>query len=76
MLEFSPTLLDNIASEGFELIPEKLELISHFTINDSFLQQIVLAIENEILESTALNRLYFESLQNTFFSASPASSSL
>lgn len=66
MLEFSPKLLDKVAVEGFELIPEKLELIPRFTINDALLQQIVLAIENEILESAALNRLYFESLQNTF----------
>ncbi|MDJ0571051.1 MAG: AraC family transcriptional regulator [Pleurocapsa sp. MO_192.B19] len=66
MLEFSPKLLDKIAAEGFELTPEKVELLDRFTINAPLLQQIVLAIDDESKESASLNRLYFESLQNTF----------
>ena len=66
IVEFAPTLLNKIAVEGFDTTPEKVELLDRFTINEPFLQQIVLAIDNEIKESAPLNRLYFESLQNTF----------
>lgn len=65
MLEFSPKLLDEIAVEGFELASE-IELLDRFAIEAPFLQQIVLAIDNESKKSASINRLYFESLQNTF----------
>lgn len=66
MLEFSPALLDEIAVEGFDITPDKIELIDRFAIADPLLQQIVLAINSESKEPHPLNRLYFESLQNTF----------
>lgn len=66
ILEFAPNLLNKIAVESFDITSEKVELIEPFTINIPLLQQIVLALDNESKESNHLNRLYFESLQNTF----------
>ena len=66
MVEFSQKLLAKVALEGFDLDSNKIELIDRFLISDPLLQQIVLAIYRESQADLALDRLYFESLQNTF----------
>ena len=66
IIEFAPALLNKTAIEGFDTDPNRIEFLDRFTINEPFLQQIVLAIDNESRESAPFNRLYIESLQNTF----------
>lgn len=61
---FPPSLLENVAIASFDTVPQNIELLDRFAIQDSFLEHLALAFKTELQHGNPFNRLYLESLQN------------
>ena len=60
---FSPRLLEQVARAGSDRIPNQIELLDRFAIQDPLLEQLILTL-GSLIGSGVSDRLYQDTLQN------------